>query len=317
MSNIPVSFPRSQGSSTGRHSTSNASFTRTLLPPTSLPTFKSHPQTQQLPAILDNIKELGPLDLPVPSTVGPDEVDEEKLYQLSEQELKTYAFTLEVFSEKIVSCLINRDISHRLYAVEYVKEHLENEHVSDEPEQAGDRAVLARAVFQVISTALSDTREKVVSIALALLDQVVRKSCRTWIELLNTIALSSHGHTKRVILWTIGFCVQNEVPSSIAYRSLEPIFALLLVKASDLNTRVAQGAIDRIVMLCDDFRRQPYAILPLVFRPARTTVLYRQAQSRVEIVARLVDEFGVYDRVAGKGTAGGLEFEVTQIGVHC
>lgn len=131
------------------------------------------------------------------------------------------------------------------------------------------------------------------------------------------IAPSSHCHTKQALLWIIGFCVQNEVPSSISYRSLEPIFALLLVKASDLNTRVAQGAIDRIVMLCDDFRRQPYAILPLVFRPARTTVLYRQAQSRVEIVARLVDEFGVYDRVAGKGTAGGLEFEVTHIGVHC
>lgn len=139
------------------------------------------------------------MDLPVPSTVSPDEVDEEKIYQLSEQELKTYAFTLEVFSEKIVSCLINRDISHRLYAVEYVKEHLENEHVSDEPEQAGDRAVLARAVFQVISTALSDTREKVVSIALALLDQVVRKSRRTWIELLTKIAPSSHGHTKQVL----------------------------------------------------------------------------------------------------------------------
>ncbi|KAF9147706.1 hypothetical protein BG015_010608 [Linnemannia schmuckeri] len=236
--------------------------------------------------ILDNIKELGPLDLPTPSTVGSDEVDEEKVYQLSEQEQKTFAFTLEVFSEKIVSYLVNRDINHRLYAIEYVKEHLENEHVSDEPEQAGDRAILARAVFQVISTALSDTREKVVSIALALLDQVVR------------------------------FCIQNEVPSSIAYRSLEPIFAHLLVKASDLNTRVAQGAIGRIVMLCDDFRRQPYAILPLVFRPARTTVLYRQAQSRVEIVARLVDEFGVYDRVAGKGTAGGLEFEsITEFAV--
>ena len=110
---------------------------------------------------------------------------------------------------------------------------------------------------------------------------------------------------------SIGFCVQNEVPSSVAYRSLEPIFSLLLVKASDLNSRVAQGAIDRIVMLCDEFRRQPYAILPLVFRPARTTVLYRQAQSRVEIVARLVNEFGVYDRVAGKGTVSGLEFEVT------
>ncbi|KAG0273589.1 hypothetical protein BGZ95_010611 [Linnemannia exigua] len=277
-SNIPLSSSRSQGSSAGRQSAVNTSFSR-ILPPTSLPTFKSHPRTQQTALALDNIKENGPLNDPIPSADGSDEVEEDKFYQLSEQELKTFAFTLEAFSEKIVSCLINRDMSHRLYAIEYVKEHLENEHVSDEPEQAGDRAILARAVFQVISAALADTREKVVSMALTLLDQAVR------------------------------FCVQNEVPSSIAYRSLEPILSLLLVKASDLNSRVAQGAIDRIVVLCDDFRRQPYAILPLVFKPARTTVPYRQAQSRVEIVARLVDEFGVCDRVAGKGTAGGLEFE--------
>jgi len=35
---------------------------------------------------------------------------------------------------------------------------------------------LARAAFQVVSAALGDTREKVVSLSLALLDQVVRKS---------------------------------------------------------------------------------------------------------------------------------------------
>lgn len=35
------------------------------------------------------------------------------------------------------------------------------------------QALLARAVFQTISVGLTDTREKVVSMALALLDQVV------------------------------------------------------------------------------------------------------------------------------------------------
>lgn len=100
------------------------------------------------------------------------------------------------------------------------------------------------------------------------------------------------------------------MPSAIAYRSLEPVFSQLLVRASDLNTRVANGAVNRIVMLCNCFRSHPYAILPLVFRPARGTVLYKQAESRVGIVARLVDEFGVHDRVAGKGTPGGLDFEV-------
>lgn len=37
------------------------------------------------------------------------------------------------------------------------------------------QTLLARAVFQTISVGLTDTREKVVSMALALLDQVVSK----------------------------------------------------------------------------------------------------------------------------------------------
>lgn len=111
-------------------------------------------------------------------------------------------------------------------------------------------------------------------------------------------------------IYCLEFCLQNEIPHSTAYNSLEPIFSLLLVKASDLNTRVSQATLNRIVMLCNCFRTHPHSILPLVFRPARGTVMYRQSQSRIEVVARLVNEYGVYDRIAGKGTPGGLDFEV-------
>ncbi|KAF9277658.1 hypothetical protein BGZ68_009143 [Mortierella alpina] len=206
--------------------------------------------------------------------------------ELTEQEQATFAVPLQVFSAKIISGLISRELQLRQHAIEHVKEHLENECYADETDQLGDPALLAKAVFQVISVALADTREKVVTITLALLDQAVK------------------------------YCLQNEVPSAVAYRSLEPVFSQLLVRASDLNTRVANGAVNRIVMLCNCFRSHPYAILPLVFRPARGTVLYKQAESRVGIVARLVDEFGVHDRVAGKGTPGGLDFEnITEFAV--
>ncbi|KAG9322255.1 hypothetical protein KVV02_003171 [Mortierella alpina] len=206
--------------------------------------------------------------------------------ELTEQEQATFAVPLQVFSAKIISGLISRELQLRQHAIEHVKEHLENECYADEIDQLGDPALLAKAAFQVISVALADTREKVVTITLALLDQAVKYS------------------------------LQNEVPSAIAYRSLEPVFAQLLVRASDLNTRVANGAINKIVMLCNCFRSHPYAILPLVFRPARGTVLYKQAESRVGIVARLVDEFGVHDSVAGKGTPGGLDFEnITEFAV--
>jgi hypothetical protein len=85
------------------------------------------------------------------------------------------------------------------------------------------------------------------------------------------------------------------------------------VKAADLNTRISQATVDRIVMLCNWYTTKPYAVLPLVFKPARSTVLYRQSQSRIQIVARLVDEFGVYDKVEGTGTISGLDFEVMKI----
>ncbi|KAG0369473.1 hypothetical protein BGZ54_009831 [Gamsiella multidivaricata] len=218
--------------------------------------------------------------------LGQDDISTIHLDELTEQEQTSFSVSLQVFPSKVVSCLISRELHLRLYAIECVKEHLENENDEDDNDQQNDRTLLARAVFQVISIALTDTREKVVTLALALLDQVVK------------------------------FCIQNEIPNAVTYRSLEPIFSLLLIKASDLNTRVTQGTIDRLVMLCNSFRTTPYAILPLVFKPARNTVPYRQAQSRIEIVARLVNEFGVFDRSEGKGTAGGLDFEnITEFAV--
>ncbi|GJJ68469.1 centrosomal protein CEP104 [Entomortierella parvispora] len=198
---------------------------------------------------------------------------------LSAQDRKTYAIALEIFNSRIISSIVSRDLQDRLYALEYVKEFMENENYQDDTDLACDKVLLSSATFQILNAALTDTREKVVSMSFALLDQVVK------------------------------FSLQNEVPTSSTFQSLEPIFALLLIRASDLNTRVRQGTLDRIVMLCNCFRSHPYSVLPLVFKPARSTVLYRQAQARVEIVARLANEFGVYDGTAGIGTAGGLDFE--------
>ncbi|KAF9581486.1 hypothetical protein BGW38_001474, partial [Lunasporangiospora selenospora] len=159
---------------------------------------------------------------------------------LTEQERKDFAGLLDVFPGGIVSCLISRDINLRQRAIEYIKEHLENESYADDNEDRND---------------------------------------------------------------------PSEIPNESTYPSLEPLVPLLLVKAGDLNARVTQATINKIVVLCNCFRTYPCSILPLVFKPARGTVLYRQAQARVEVVARLVDEFGVYDRAAGKGTPGGLEFQ--------
>ncbi|KAF9317962.1 hypothetical protein BG003_000125 [Podila horticola] len=271
---IPVPFSRSQSATFSKSPSENRP-SRLQQPQSYNPLSKPSPKPYHHPATLQTLRE-GAFDQLSHSSFGyeGDHPDE-----LTELERKNFSVCLEVFSNKVVACLASRELQVRLYALDYVKEYLENEYDADDHEHRDDRALLARAVFQTISVGLTDTREKVVSMALALLDQVVK------------------------------FCLQNEIPHSTAYHSLEPIFSLLLVKASDLNTRVSQATLNRIVMLCNCFRTHPYSILPLVFRPARGTVMYRQSQSRIEVVARLVNEYGVYDRAAGKGTPGGLDFE--------
>ncbi|KAF8980263.1 hypothetical protein BGZ46_004447 [Entomortierella lignicola] len=276
---IPTPFSRSRSQSSVLLKQPSDTKLNALQPPhRTVPSPTGNSKSPHSTSTLSNAKECSPDSSQQPVHVQ-DEIDCIQLDELTHQEKISFAASLQVFSNRVVSCLLNRDLQLRLYAIEYVKEHLENENFTDDTDQEVDKTLLARAAFQVISIALTDTREKVVTLALTLLDQVVR------------------------------FCFQNEIPSLVTFRSLEPIFSLLLVKASDLNTRVAQGTIDRIVMLCNCYTTSPYAILPLVFKPARSTVPYRQAQSRIEIVARLVDEFGVYDRAEGKGTVGGLDFE--------
>ncbi|KAG0344687.1 hypothetical protein BG004_004260 [Podila humilis] len=271
---IPVPFSRSNSANFSKFA-SDSRPSRLQQPQSYGPLSKMTTKPYQYPATLQTLQE-GAFDQLSHSSFG---YDGDQPDNLTEQERKNYSICLEVFSNKVVSCLASRELHPRLYALDYVKEYLENEYDADDQEHRVDRPLLARAVFQTIAVGLGDTREKVVSLALALLDQVVK------------------------------YCLQNEIPHSTAYRSLEPIFSLLLVKASDLNTRVAQATLNRIVMLCNSFRTHPYSILPLVFRPSRGTVMYRQAQSRIEVVARLVSEYGVYDRSAGKGTPGGLDFE--------
>lgn len=59
--------------------------------------------------------------------------------ELSEQDRKTYAIALEIFSSRIVSSIVSRELQDRLYAIEYVKEFMENENYMDETDQACDK----------------------------------------------------------------------------------------------------------------------------------------------------------------------------------
>ncbi|KAF9433149.1 hypothetical protein BGZ76_009818, partial [Entomortierella beljakovae] len=171
---IPVPLPRSQSQSTGlSRKASETKISAMQSPqrggaPSSSVVSKS-PRQANIP----NVENDRSFRSTSQTIFGQDDMSGIQVDQLTHQEQISFAASLQVFSSKIVSCLASRDLQLRLYAIEHVKEHLENENGADEIDQEGDKTLLARAVFQVISIAITDTREKVVTLALALLDQVV------------------------------------------------------------------------------------------------------------------------------------------------
>jgi len=72
-------------------------------------------------------------------TFGQEDISMSALNDLTEQEKANFAISLQVFSDRVVSCVLSRELHLRLYALEFVKEHLENENVEDETNQHSDR----------------------------------------------------------------------------------------------------------------------------------------------------------------------------------
>ena len=58
---------------------------------------------------------------------------------LSEQDRKTFATALEIFPTRIISSIVSRDLQDRLYALEYVREFMENENYQDDLDQICDK----------------------------------------------------------------------------------------------------------------------------------------------------------------------------------
>lgn len=87
---------------------------------------------------------------------------------ISEQDRKTYAIALEVFDTRIVSSIVSRDLQDRLYAIEYVKEFMENENYQDDTDLACDK-VRANSYDECL---------KGIHVWLVLIQNNVVKNCR-------------------------------------------------------------------------------------------------------------------------------------------
>lgn len=228
------------------------------------------------------------------SGTEPDEPEE-----LTADQRREFELPIHVFGERVIACLLSKKFRLREYALTQVTRRVEGrdqgEEADDEDSDAErdgevddgrwrrrmhpkdvDKVSLSKATFPVIQEGLNDSRERVSIQALAL-----------W-ESLTT------------------FCVDNLVPTPNIYRNLEQTLHFLLNKTADMNPRIKQPAIDLIVNLSNAYRSPPCAVLPLVVHKHTKAIQnHKQAKARVELVKRLVEEFGV----AAKGEQTGITLD--------
>ena len=130
---------------------------------------------------------------------------------------------------------------------------------------------LIRATFQVMEEGLSDTREKLILQSIKLWDAITK------------------------------FCVLHKTPNSATYKTVEQTYPKLFAKIADGNPRLKQAASDLFVMLCTNYRTPNQMLMSHVLKPALTqTQPPKQAKAKIELVMRLVDEFGIALVAKGK-----------------
>ncbi|KAJ3209894.1 hypothetical protein HDU67_005837 [Dinochytrium kinnereticum] len=122
------------------------------------------------------------------------------------------------------------------------------------------------AAFEVVRKGLDDSREKVTMLSLSLWDQLTR------------------------------ICVSQNIPSSIVFRYLEPMFFSLLMKSSDLNPRIKSGCADLLLAIENAYHSAPHTALPYLTKPIPKKgllELWRYVKARLDALQAAVKSFGV------------------------
>ncbi|CAG8846190.1 14949_t:CDS:2, partial [Racocetra persica] len=90
------------------------------------------------------------------------------------------------------------------------------------------------------------------------------------------------------------FCIHHQVPTSTTWKFVDKTYALLFGKVSDLNSRIKQSAINLFILLAKKYHGPIHSITLLVLKPAKfNNQPPKQSKAKVELVTRLVEEFGI------------------------
>lgn len=254
--------------------------------------------TKTNPAIWEHYEDERPLPAlanvkssPTISPSAPNDVlAEDEPEELSELARSAFALSVQVFGDRIVAGFMSKKFKCRESALVEVTQRLDVEGAGLDVENV-DKLAMVKAAFQLLQEGLNDNREKLTLQVLNL-----------WETLTN-------------------FSVHHQIPQSATSKLIEQNYPALFSKISDTNPRIKQTATDLFVMLSKTYRSPNQTVVSLVLKPSHSqTQPPKQAKAKVELVARLVNEFGValipkgkFEKDVGLSVEGIMEVAVSYL----
>ncbi|CAG8453154.1 7736_t:CDS:10 [Acaulospora colombiana] len=200
---------------------------------------------------------------------------------LSDLARVAFSLSIQYFGEYVVACMLSKKFLLRDSALVEVTKRVDINFGDGKDVEGVDKIALIKATFQIIQEAMNDNREKLTLATLTLWETLTVPIAHTW-------------------------------------KLVEQNYELLFSKISDSNSRIKQSSTKFFCYLAKTYRNQNYSILALALKPAKTpNQPLKTAKAKVELVTKLVEEFGVsLNKKSKTDKEGGISLEaVMQLSV--
>ncbi|GBC03311.1 hypothetical protein RclHR1_05060014 [Rhizophagus clarus] len=189
---------------------------------------------------------------------------------LSDLARSAFKLSIPYFGENVILRLLSKNHTLKESAITDVMKRID---IDGEGSNVGniDKIALIKATYQVMQEALDDNNEELSLQILILWKKILR------------------------------FCSHYQIPNMSTWKFVDSSYELLFSKIADTNERVKQNSVDLFILLAKTYRTPTQSVLSLVLKPAKTSSQsLKRAKPTVELVIRLVEEFGVVMIPKGK-----------------
>ncbi|CAG8595874.1 13898_t:CDS:10, partial [Funneliformis caledonium] len=229
------------------------------------PTTPTH-STTPLPwtPFVDDKSLLDPSNAVAMTHPPPHELPENEPEPLSKLARSAFHLSIPFYGDDIIACILSSKYFLRDSAIAHVTKRIDIVDGNGLNVDGIDKLSLVKATYQVLQEALNDNREEYTLQVLTLWEKLIK------------------------------FCVHHQIPNSSTWKSVEKSYELLFGKTADTNDRVKRSSIDLFILLAKTYKTPTQSVLSLVLKPAKTpSQPLKRAKPTVELITRLVEEFGV------------------------